>query len=272
MQASTRRYANPYEVQVVRWLIDAGLNNCQISRATGISVPAVREWRHRPLEWPRVRRVDGKVGGPGALCPRCHDRPLDAKAYVYLLGQYLGDGYIVLMHRGVYKLQITMTAVYTKMIRECIDAVATVRGSACRPNIQQSVGCVNVYAYWKHWPCVFPQHSEGRKHRRRILLEPWQEEMVSRNPHLLLRGLIHSDGWRGTNPITRRYKTKAGQVTRRYEYPRYMFTNYSEDIRRIFARACDLYGVRCRKMRWNTLSVARREDVDKLDLVVGPKF
>jgi hypothetical protein len=130
--------------------------------------------------------VDGQVGGPGALCPRCHGRPLDEKAYVYLLGQYLGDGYIVAMRRGVYKLQITMTAEYTTMIQECTKALASVRGSACRPNIQKSVGCVNVNAYWKHWPCVFPQHGEGRKHNRRIALADWQEVMVSRNPHLLL--------------------------------------------------------------------------------------
>ena len=175
------------------------------------------------------------------------------------------------MRRGVYKLQITMTAVYTQMIKECVDAVARVRGSACRPNLQPSVGCVNVYAYWKHWPCVFPQHGKGPKHKRRILLESWQEEMISRNPDLLLRGLIHSDGWRGTNPITRRYQTGNGLVVRHYEYPRYMFTNYSADIREIFAHACDLYGVRCRKSRWSTLSVARREDVARLDLAVGPK-
>lgn len=271
MQPKTRRYANPHEVQLVRWLIEARLNNCQISRATGISVPAIREWRHRPSEWPRVRRIKGKVGGPGARCPRCDGRDLHEKAYVYLLGQYLGDGHIVLMHRGVYKLQITMTAVYKEMIRECIDAVATVRGSACRPNIQESIGCVNVYAYWKHWPCVFPQHGKGPKHTRHILLASWQEELVSRNPGLLLRGLIQSDGWRGMNPITRRYTTGRGPVIRRYQYPRYLFTNYSDDIRRIFAHACDLYGVRWKRTRWHTLSVARREDVEKLDLVVGPK-
>lgn len=271
MEASTRRYANPQEVQIVRWLIETGLNNCQISRATGVSIPAVREWRHRPAEWPRVRRVRGRIGGPGSACPRCHGRPLDERAYVYLLGQYLGDGYIVLMRRGVYKLQITMTAAYSQMITECVNAVAAVRGSACRPNLQNSVGCVNVYAYWKHWPCVFPQHGKGPKHLRRILLKPWQKDMVARHPELLLRGLIQSDGWRGTNPITRRYQTSRGPVTRRYAYPRYMFTNYSSDIRDIFAQACDLYGIRCKQMRWNTLSVAKREDVEKLDRVVGPK-
>lgn len=272
MQPSTRRYADPKEVGLVRWLFGLGLNNCQISRITGVSVPAVREWRGRPAEWPHVRRVNGIPGGPGARCPRCDGRDLDEEAYVYLLGQYLGDGYIVLMRRGVYKLQITMTAVYHQMINECVEAMAAVRSSGCRPNLQNFEGCVNVYAYWKHWPCVFPQHGPGRKHKRRIVLEPWQEDLVTRNPHLLLRGLIQSDGWRGTNSITRRYWTKSGFVVRRYGYPRYMFTNHSTDIRAIFARSCDAYGVAWRQMNWKTISVARRVDVQKLDRVIGPKY
>jgi hypothetical protein len=55
------------------------------------------------------------------------------------------------------------------------------------------------------------------------------------------------------------------------DYPRYMFTNNSEDIREIFCRACDVYGVAWRQSNWKTISVARAPDVAKLDLVVGPK-
>lgn len=155
---------------------------------------------------------------------------------------------------------------------ECVAAMAAVRSSGCRPNIQQAEGCVNVYAYWKHWPCVFPQHGAGRKHDRLIVLEPWQEDLVARAPHLLLWGLIQSDGWRGSNPITRHFVTRRGPVTRHYAYPRYLFTNTSDDIRAIFGWACDLYGVRWRKSRWNAISVARKEDVQRLDRVIGPKL
>jgi hypothetical protein len=118
---------------------------------------------------------------------------------------------------------------------------------------------------------MFPQHGPGQKHRRRIALEPWQKELVSRNPQLLLRGLIQSDGWRGTNPITRCYRTKQGLVVRRYAYPRYQFTNYSDDIREIFTKACDAYGIGWRQMTWRTISVARHTDVQRLDKVIGPK-
>lgn len=80
----------------------------------------------------------------------------------------------------------------------------------------------------------------------------------------LLRGLIHSDGCRGLN----RVRSKAAKW---YEYSRYQVTNHAKDIREIFCRACDAYGVRWRQMNWKTIAVSRRSDVATLDLVIGPK-
>ncbi len=54
-------------------------------------------------------------------------------------------------------------------------------------------------------------------------------------------------------------------------YPRYQFFNASSVIRGIFCWACDLYGVRWRQSGPRTISVSRRPDVAKLDLVIGPK-
>jgi hypothetical protein len=59
---------------------------------------------------------------------------------------------------------------------------------------------------------------------------------------------------------------------KRYEYPRYEFSNNSEDIRRIFRRACDAYGVSWTKINWNKIAVSRGGDVAKLDEVVGLKY
>jgi hypothetical protein len=54
-------------------------------------------------------------------------------------------------------------------------------------------------------------------------------------------------------------------------YPRYHFSNRSDDILAIFAEACRRLGVACRaNNRWE-LSVARRDSVAKLDEFVGPK-
>ncbi len=110
---------------------------------------------------------------------------------------------------------------------------------------------------------MFPQHGPGPKHKRQIELADWQAAIAAEHPDLLLRGLIHSDGWRGSNRVTVRGRT--------YTYPRYQFTNVSEDILGIFARACDLCGVTWRRMNWQTISVARRDDVARLDRVIGLK-
>jgi hypothetical protein len=50
-----------------------------------------------------------------------------------------------------------------------------------------------------------------------------------------LRGLIHTDGWRGVN----RVRVKG----RWYAYPRYQFSSRSDDIRRLFTDGCERVGV-----------------------------
>lgn len=118
-----------------------------------------------------------------------------------------------------------------------------------------------MYTYWRHWPCVFPQHGPGTKHQRRIDLAAWQASIVAEQPTSLLRGLIHSDGCRVINRVWKG----------RYAYPRYLFSNRSEDIRRIFLEACDSVGVRPTNPKPDEISIARRADVVALDSFVGPK-
>lgn len=125
--------------------------------------------------------------------------------------------------------------------------------------VHRPEGCVEVYSYWKHWPCLFPQHGRGPKHLRTIRLEDWQRDITRRHPGRLLRGLIHSDGVRVNNEVM-------GKA-----YPRYQFTNASADIRSIFCMACDDLGVRWRQSNWRTISVSRRRDVALLDEFIGPK-
>lgn len=87
----------------------------------------------------------------------------------------------------------------------------------------------------------------------------WQREITEAFPGRLLRGLIHSDGCRVLNRVNGT------------DYPRYHFTNKSSGIIDIFCAACRDYGVRWTFCRADELSVARRDDVARLDLVVGPK-
>lgn len=241
------------EVDEVLRFVAEGWNDCQTSRGTGINRTTVREWRRNG---PPARLRRGSAG-----CPRCDDRLLDEPAYAYLLGLYLGDGYIA-RHPRAYKLRISLDARYQGIILECRLAMARVRQyDVERVRLASQAGCFDVYAYWKHWPCVFPQHGIGPKHRRPILLAPWQVAIVRQHPRELLRGLIHSDGCRVINRVS------GGK----YEYPRYFFSNFSKDILQIFREACDALGVRHRNSRPHVISVARRESVAILDAFIGPK-
>jgi hypothetical protein len=60
-------------------------------------------------------------------------------------------------------------------------------------------------------------------------------------------------------------------IQRKYTYPRYFFGNESEDIQQLFRDACELIGVEYRNNRRNSISVARRDSVARLDEIVGPK-
>ena len=91
--------------------------------------------------------------------------------------------------------------------------------------------------------------------------------IVDQHPGRFLRGLFHSDGCRVTNWTE---KMVAGE-RKRYEYPRYFFSNRSEDILRLCEWALDLLGIEHRRSNvWN-VSVARRASVAALDAHVGPK-
>ncbi|WP_426566937.1 hypothetical protein ACPPVT_10535 [Angustibacter sp. McL0619] len=232
-----------------RTLSDVG-RELLVSRAT------LREWR---------ARQGGYAPGQLArtLCPR--SRPLDEKDYAHLLGLYLGDGWLTAHPRDVYALRISCDARYPNLIDECRGSMLSVL--ARRVCLVTAPGCVQVTAYSKHWPCLFPQHGPGHKHERPIVLEPWQREIVEQHPGRFVRGLIHSDGCRVTNRVAR----VVGGQRRRYEYPRYFFTNASEDILELAAWALDLLGVQHRRPTARNISVARADSVAVLDQQVGPK-
>ncbi|MFB6722542.1 transcriptional regulator [Kribbella sp. NPDC056345] len=105
------------------------------------------------------------------------------------------------------------------------------------------------------------------EHRRRIELAEWQREVVAEHPELLLRGLFNSDGCRAANWATR----TVGGVTKRYEYPRYQFSNESVDIMQLCQQTLSVLGIPWRMPRRNALSVAQKAGVARLDEFVGPK-
>ncbi|MFJ7069383.1 transcriptional regulator [Streptomyces sp. NPDC101115] len=248
-------------------LVARGHSLNSVSKQTGISRAALQAWRTRlePL---------ATIGGQSRPCPRCRPAPgapQDTAAYAYLLGLYLGDGCISDHPRGGHHLRIACADAWPGLIEACREAMLAVRpeGSVC---ILKKQGCVAVTSYGRHWKCLFPQHGPGKKHERRIVLEPWQQEIVDAHPWDFIRGLIHSDGCRIINWTTR----LVGGERKRYEYSRYFFTNKSDDIRKLFSDALTHVGV-----EWKTLargsdplhiSVARKASVALMDAHVGPKY
>ncbi|WP_019630667.1 helix-turn-helix domain-containing protein [Actinomadura atramentaria] len=240
-------------------LLASGLTVREIHRQTGIPRQTLYYWKKDP-EKAAARVVP--------TCPHCHSRTLDGRPYSYVLGLYLGDGHIVRSRKPeVYRLEITCADSWPGLIEEAARALSEVMpGQAI--GRRKSTGCTNVGAYSKHWPCLFPQHGPGLKHTRKIELVPWQQEITDEFTGDFLRGLIHSDGYRGMN----RVKRPVNGEDRWYEYPRYSFSNRSMDIQRMFTDALDRLGIAWRQMnRWN-VSVARREAVARLDEFVGPKY
>ncbi|MCX4667919.1 helix-turn-helix domain containing protein [Streptomyces sp. NBC_01381] len=242
-------------------LVSQGRSLNSVSKETGISRAAIRSWQTRiePLPWNRA-----------APCPRCGDapsKPQDPAAYSYLLGLYLGDGCISAGRRGVYFMRIVCADAWPGLIEACEAAIRAARpdNRVCRVKKQ---GCVAVTCSSKHWPCLFPQHGPGKKHNRTIALEPWQQEIVDSHPWEFIRGLIHSDGCRITNWTTRLVDGER----KRYEYPRYFFTNLSGDIIRLYTDTLDRLGVSWRPANPRNISVARKDSVALMDTHIGPKY
>jgi hypothetical protein len=235
------------EYEHVLRLVAGGTSDCEIARRTGIPRETVRHWRTKPRR--RERPGFNAAAVPG-------------DEYAYLLGLYLGDGCLSRLPRDVYALRITLDERYVSIIDLCVDAVRAVMPGN-RVGIVPKQGSVEVKAYSKRWPEVFPQHGPGRKHERPIVLEPWQQDIVDAETEAFVRGLIHSDGCRFTNTVRHGDRT--------YAYPRYNFTNASPDIRLLFTDACDRLGIAWRRMNARNVSVARRDAVAHLDEFVGPK-
>jgi hypothetical protein len=244
-------------------LVAEGLNDCEVSRRTGIARSTIRDWRRPTYE-----------AKPIATCPRCwrgmKPTSFSSEDYAELLGLYLGDGSISRALR-TERLRITLDLKYPVIIAE---AEALVR--RCFPVNRTDVvdrpsagRCADVSVYSSHLSCLFPQHGPGRKHERRIELEPWQLEHVRSAPYALLRGLIRSDGCCFVN----RTDVHRPQPC---EYVSYHFANMSRDIIDLFLAACGYVGIDdCRVNRssrglWN-VRINRRASVALLLANVGTK-
>lgn len=244
------------DTSAVSQLFGKGLSDYEIGRRTGISRSSVQRWRtkgvprrgrSRPLEW----------------------RPTDPCSYSYLLGIYLGDGYLSKASTPSPVLEISLDPQYPGIVDECLAAIQCTVETRPRSSRRTTPKgeAIRLVAASPLWPLAFPQHGAGKKHERAIALANWQQDLVDRFPRQFLRGLIHADGSRVVN----RFQVSLASGPRDYAYPRYFFTNLSRDIQRLFCDSCEQMGIRWTRSSVKNISVADRRSVALLDSFIGPK-
>jgi hypothetical protein len=179
--------------------------------------------------------------------------------YAYILGLYLGDGEIN-KGRRTKRLIITLDQKYPQIIARCMTALQTLmpQNKVSYYNCPKG-NCVRVSCFNDNWHEIFPQHGAGVKHLRPIILEDWQHYIVDQYPLEFFRGLYHSDGSRSQNIVYGK------------NYPRYLFSNESDDIRKLFTDTVEKLGLHWTTANRRNLAISKREDVEWLDKYIGAK-
>ncbi len=243
-------------MRAVSCLLGRGFSDYEIGHRTGVSRSSVQRWRTEGMP-PRAPRTPSKW------------RPVHGGSYCYLLGIYLGDGYLSNTSARSSVLEVSLDPRYPGIVRECLCAIQ--RAVCTRARVSRRATAkgeaIRLVATSALWPLVFPQHGPGKKHERVIALASWQQELVDRFPKQFLRGLIHADGSRVIN----RFRVNLVSGSREYAYPRYFFTNLSPDIRGLFCASCARLRIRWTQSSYKNISVADRQSVIALDSFVGPK-
>jgi len=207
-------------VDRARRLSQLGLIDREVAQITGVPIRTIQKWRTGTRRGPRKP--------PRTDCPRCTGRPLDEPAYSYVLGLYLGDGWLTRGRKDVFALNIACCDDWPGLLAAAKSAMSALMPTSKVFSVRR-VGMTEVKSTSKHWPCLFPQHGPGGKHTRTIEFADWQRAIVERYAGDFGRGLFHSDGYRGINRVPRTWGAGEGW----YEYPRYLFVNNSADILRL---------------------------------------
>src|SRR5438128_289341 len=102
-----------------------------VARRVGASRAAISDWLRDPVAALADRSSD--------YCFVCGTRPCPhPKAYAYLLGQYLGDGYLVTSAR-IPRLRISCADSYPGIAGEVDSAMSTLSGNVT--GAVQNIGC-----------------------------------------------------------------------------------------------------------------------------------
>lgn len=124
--------------------------------------------------------------------------------YSFLLGMYLGDGYIIKFPR-TYRMVISCHKKQVEIINEIKIKLKSIFVNNKVSTLDKKSNCTIVGLYSCALPEIFPQHKfkadprlvskNGKnKHAKNIYLLKWQKRIVKEYPLDFLRGLMYSDG------------------------------------------------------------------------------
>ena len=226
---------------------EKGLNKTEISKLTNVSRSTIREWLNNPKQLhqefnPKKYILNNEL----------------QNEYSYILGLYLGDGYIDEMPR-TWRLRFFLGAKYIELNEFAVNQLKKIfPQNKVNPHLHPNHDMITIYVYSKKIPSLFPQFGKGMKHTRKIKLMKWQEEIII--PKFLIMGLFHSDGCY--------YMRKINGV----KYPAYDFRNESDDLHKIFKKYCEVLGINSIfSTKPKNAHVYKRDDVKKLVEIIGTK-
>lgn len=215
---------------------------------TGISRGTIRYWKNNNFE----------IKHNGGSCNTNNEE------YSFLLGFYLGDGYIVKFRR-TYKLSFYNSLQYeniNKHIEKCLGVVFPDN----KHNRVEKIGCWDIYIYNSDIPKIFPQHGKGKKHERNISLEEWQRDIIKKYPESFIKGLMYSDG-----------------CIVEAKYKRFEFSNRSMDIHNILTEALIYNNIKKTSTRRKVkdvkhpqynqyiTTISKKEEVEKMNKFIPNK-
>jgi hypothetical protein len=127
-------------VDMVLRLSAIGILDRENARICDVSIASIRNWRsgRRHAVTERQRQ-----------CPRCNGRDMDESAYAYLLGLYLGDGYISRGRRDVFALEIACCDDWPGLMAAARRAMSDVMPASSVFYVHQQ-GCTMVKSTSKH--------------------------------------------------------------------------------------------------------------------------
>ncbi len=216
----------------VKSLFEDGKNQCEISRITGIPRGTLKCWI-KPAYVPKTNKLRNSYR-PIIDFESYLNTEEKKKAYSFILGIYLCDGYIsrykTYRAPAIRFFNDSKYPLNTQEWKEKLQILLPENSVNVHKHKQSN--CFIVLAYSRKLLDLFPQYGEGKKHDRKLTLAPWQKQILDQYPEEFIRGCIQSDGC-----------IYIQKISDRFSYKRYNFINKSEDIMDFFLYALEKVGI-----------------------------